>query len=123
MTTFSIFNATRETCLAARVRQADRFVDRLTGLIGRDPRPGEGLLITPCRAVHTFGMRHPIDVVFLDASGRIVDLEPDLPPRRISRIRWMARSVLELGAGTLRSHGCAIGDRLIRLSLNVEESE
>lgn len=120
---FVVVNATRGTCLATRVRSADRFVDRLVGLIGRDPAADEGLLIHPCRAVHTFGMRHPLDIAYLDDSGRIVDLDHALPPRRLSRVRRMARSVLEVHPGTLQASRCAVGDHLIRLYPNAGDLE
>ena len=36
-------------------------------MLGRPaPRPGEGLLLTPCSSVHMYGMRFPLDVAFLD---------------------------------------------------------
>ena len=40
---------------------------RLLGLaLLRREHAGAGLLIPRCRSVHTFGMRFPIDVLFLD---------------------------------------------------------
>ena len=39
--------------------------DRAKGLLGRDGFDG-ALLLEPARSVHTFGMRFPIDVAFLD---------------------------------------------------------
>ena len=46
---------------------------RLLGLAWRrHPPQGWGLLFPRCRSVHTFGMRFEIDVVFLDASGRVL---------------------------------------------------
>jgi hypothetical protein len=46
---------------------------RLLGLAGLRRLPADRALLLPrCRSVHTFGMRFPIDVVFLDASGRVL---------------------------------------------------
>ena len=46
--------------------------ERTRGLRGRDRlAPDEALLIERCRSVHTFGMRVPITVVFLDRSWRV----------------------------------------------------
>ena len=56
---------------------------------------GEGLLIPRCRRVHTFGMRFALDLVFLDAEGRVVDLRRAVPPARVACCR-AAESVLEL---------------------------
>jgi len=56
---------------------------------------GEGLLIPRCRAVHTFGMRFRIDVLFLDEDRGVVDLRRGVPPRRFLH-RPGAFAVLEL---------------------------
>ena len=58
---------------------------RLLGLAltRRAPPPGHALLIPHCRSVHTFGMRFPLDVTFLDEHGRPLRAERDVPPRRV----------------------------------------
>lgn len=72
---------------------------RLLGLALLDEvEPGDALLIPGCRSVHTFGMRFPIDVVFLDLDGRAVWLERELPPRRVAGV-LAAGSVLETRGG------------------------
>ena len=72
---------------------------RLLGLALLDEVPGElGLLIPRCRAVHTFGMRFAIDVVFLDARWPRDRTLSAVPPRRFVRRRH-ARAVLERPAG------------------------
>jgi uncharacterized membrane protein (UPF0127 family) len=71
---------------------------RLLGLAFLDrPEAGEGLLLPGCRCVHTFGMRFPLDLVFLDADRRVIDLRRGVPPGRVVRCR-AADSVLELPA-------------------------
>ena len=81
-----------------RVPVADRPVARLLGLalLDRD-RAGPGLLIPRCRTIHTFGMRFPIDVVFLDSSGEPISRRRAVPPCRIV-VEQRAASVLELPA-------------------------
>ncbi|HEU4979770.1 MAG TPA: DUF192 domain-containing protein [Solirubrobacterales bacterium] len=69
---------------------------RLLGLaLLRRERAGEGLLIPGCRSVHTFGMRFPLDLLFLDERSRVIELRRELPPRRIARCS-AAAAVLEL---------------------------
>jgi hypothetical protein len=69
---------------------------RLRGLLGRrEPRP---LLLAPAAAVHTCGMRFPIDAVFLDADLRVVKVVRALAPWRFASARG-ARAVLELPVG------------------------
>ena len=74
---------------------------RLRGLLGRDQERFAPTLLAPARSVHTFGMRRPIDVVFLDAGARVVKVERGLRPWRMAGDR-RAVAVLELPAGTAR---------------------
>ncbi len=69
---------------------------RLLGLalLPRD-RAGPGLLIPRCRSIHTFGMRFPIDVLFLDERGRVIELRRAVAPCRVIRCPG-AMAVLEL---------------------------
>jgi uncharacterized protein len=69
----------------------------------REPPQGWALLFPRCRSVHTFGMRFPIDVVFLDARGRPIDLRRGVRPGRIVRHR-QAAAVLEMKAGDADRH-------------------
>lgn len=75
---------------------ARNFRTRLRGLSRRDRgAAGPGLLIPRCASVHTFGMRFPLDLYFLDAEGRVISVRRRVPPRRIA---WQpgARYVLEI---------------------------
>ena len=87
-----------------RIRAAHTHWTRLRGLLGTAPlTPREGLWLRPCRQVHTFGMRFPIDVAFCDRYGFVLHLTT-LPPGRVacrrehvrareSRTRWPASSI------------------------------
>jgi uncharacterized membrane protein (UPF0127 family) len=68
---------------------------RLIGLAFADPRGP--LWIPRCRSVHTFGMRYPLDLVWLDGDGRVVRVDRAVPPRRVRACR-RARSVVEAPA-------------------------
>jgi uncharacterized membrane protein (UPF0127 family) len=73
---------------------------RLLGLALLDrSRAGPGLLIPSCRSVHTFGMRFPIDVLFLDRDGFVLREERAVRPCRILACAG-ASAVLELPATT-----------------------
>lgn len=109
----AVENATRERTLAEAATVADGWWSRLRGLLFRPPlEEGEGLLIVPCRGVHTFGMSYPIDVLFLDAERRVTAVEHGLEPWRATGIHGDARSALELPAGTASATGTEVGDRL-----------
>jgi uncharacterized protein len=72
---------------------------RLRGLAGLDDLPGEhGLLLPRTRSVHMFGMRFPLDLVWIDSDGAILMMQGAVAPRRHAMAR-SARSVLEVRAG------------------------
>jgi uncharacterized protein len=78
---------------------------RLLGLALLDRRTaGAGLLLPRCRSVHTFGMRFPLDLVFLDFELREVSLRRAVPPGRVAFER-RAQAVLELPASEPVRHG------------------
>jgi hypothetical protein len=75
------------------------LLSRLLGLaLLPAERAGEGLLIPRCRSVHTFGMRFPIHVVFIDEWLAPVSVRGSVPPNRILRER-RAAAVVELPCG------------------------
>ena len=82
--------------LGFEVPVATSRLSRLLGLaLLSRRRAGAGLLIPRCRSVHTFGMRFAIDVLFLDAEDRVIELRRAVPPCRLIRCAG-AMAVLEL---------------------------
>lgn len=83
---------------------ADRPLARLLGLALLRRPPERVLLIPGCRSVHTWGMRFPIDVVFVAPPGpeglEVLALHTAVPPRRVVRYRGGSRgvAVLEVAA-------------------------
>lgn len=69
------------------------FVDRLRGLFSQRVKE-DVLLIVPCHSIHTFGMKHSIDVAFVDRRGIVIDSIEALPPFRLRKCRG-AYGVLE----------------------------
>ena len=81
---------------------------RIRGLLGRKRlEEGEGILITPCFSIHTWGMGFPIDLLFLSRKKEILKIVQNLPPFRMA-ICWKAHMVLELPAG--KGMACRIGE-------------
>lgn len=100
--------------LARELSLAGTLFPRLKGLIGRKTlATGEGLWIRPCQGVHTFLMRFPIDVLFLDREGRVVKVVENLRPQRMTGVLFSSRSVLELPAGSLRASGTLAGHEVV----------
>ena len=107
-----ISNLTRQIELAQCVDVADSGAKRRTGLLGREMlSAGEGLWIVPCESIHTFGMKFPIDLVYLDRDRRVKKIRSDVHPWRISAC-LSAHSVLELASGSIGRTGTRPGDRL-----------
>jgi uncharacterized protein len=105
-------NITRGTVLASSLEVADTGPARNKGLLNRDGlAPGGGLWIVPCQSVHTFFMRFPIDLVYLDARKRVKKVRRAVVPGRIS-FCLTAQSVIELAAGTIQQTQTQRGDLL-----------
>lgn len=103
-------NLTRKTLLGEHIEVAGSGATRRKGLLGRDGLgAGEGLWIVPCESVHTFFMRFPIDLVYLDRKNRVRKVRHAVGPWRISAC-FAAHSVIELPAGAVRESGTVAGD-------------
>jgi uncharacterized membrane protein (UPF0127 family) len=108
-----VYNKTRETFLALRVRVADSMLRRMVGLLGRSSlQPDSGVWIVPANAVHTIGMLFAFDLVLIDKDFKVVGLRELVRPFSVTRPNFRAESVIELPAHTVfRSH-TQIGDEL-----------
>ncbi len=108
-----VYNKTKESFLAYRVKVADGVLSRLLGLIGRRKlNPDCGLWIFPANSIHTFGMLIKIDVVLIDKEFKVVGLRELLRPFRVTRPNFRAESVIELPAHTIFKSGTEVGDQL-----------
>jgi len=105
-------NQTRGTVLAEKAELADTSATRRVGLLKHSRlETGEGLWIVPCESVHTFFMKFPIDLVYLDKRKKVKKVRHAVPAWRLSACLF-AHSVLELPAGTARQSGTVAGDEL-----------
>lgn len=80
---------------------------RTRGLLGRDALEG-ALLLSPANSIHTFRMRMPIDVAYLDRRLRVLAVRT-MPPGRLGRPRVRARHVVEAEAGAMKEWGLGVG--------------
>lgn len=107
-----LVNATRKTTVSSRCRFANSVLKRMVGLLNRRGlSEGEGLLLDRCYGIHTFGMRFPIDVLFLDKELRVIRAVPALPPFRTCVVKH-AIYVLELPAGSIQRTHTSAGDQI-----------
>ena len=106
-------NQTRDTVLARAAEVADTSAKRRTGLLKHERlEPGEGLWIVPCESVHTFFMKFPIDLVYLDKRHKVRKVRSAVRPWRLSAC-LLAHSVIELPAGAVKQSGTQAGDELV----------
>lgn len=97
----------------ATVELATAPLTRARGLLGRSGiEPGRALWLSPCRSIHTVGMRFAIDVVFLDRESAVLTVFENLGPYRLAWGGWRARGALELAAGEAARLGLAVGQPL-----------
>lgn len=108
-----VYNKTKQTFLAQRLKVADSVLSRLVGLLGkRRLEPDSGLWIFPSRGIHTLGMLFAIDVVFLDRDLKVVALRERVPPFSMTGLYLNAESVLELPSQAISKSGTEVGDEL-----------
>jgi len=72
---------------------------------------GEGLLLDRCYGIHTFGMRFPIDVLFLDKDLHVIRAVKALPPYRTCAVKKSVY-VLEVPVGAIEASRTAEGDQI-----------
>ena len=105
-------NHTRNTVLGDAVDVADTSEKRRVGLLKHERlEVGSGLWIVPCESVHTFFMKFPIDLVYLDKQRKVRKVRHAVPAWRLSAC-LSAHSILELPAGTAEKSGTVAGDEL-----------
>lgn len=85
---------------------------RRRGLLGRDSFPdGSAMIIAPSNAIHTFGMRFAIDMMFVRRNGVVVKVQQGVSPWRVA-IAPLAYAAIELPAGALQRCDVRVGDIL-----------
>lgn len=98
--------------VAESVRVAHTLPRRMRGLLGKSGlEPGEGIVLRPAWSIHTFFMRFPIDVVFLDENQTVVRIDESLRPWHTASQRG-AMEVVELKAGECARRELEVGDRV-----------
>lgn len=117
-TILQAINRTRGTVLCARVEKAQGLWEQSRGLLGRDGlEPGSGMLfevgpLNPFMWMHMFFMRFPIDIVFMNRYGRVIRINRELKPWRVSSVVFGARSAIEIAAGNAVSSNTEVGDQI-----------
>jgi len=100
----------RDGDVVCALEMADSLGERAKGLTGRESCEG-ALHLPGVRAVHTAGMRFPLDVAFLSEALVVVRIVR-VPPWRLALPRRGARSVLQTEAGAMERWGVRVADQL-----------
>ncbi|GGZ05215.1 hypothetical protein GCM10010300_56490 [Streptomyces olivaceoviridis] len=100
----------RQAAVTVPLEIAASYRARTKGLLGRDTVDG-ALLLSPASGVHTFGMRIPIDVAYLDRRLTVIAVRT-MRPGRLGLPRPRARHVLEAEAGAMAGWGLRPGARV-----------
>ena len=91
---------------------ADSMKSRGIGLLGKKSLPDDqGLWIKPCTSVHTFFMRFPIDILYLDKDNTVVK-QSKMKVNRMSFGGKGAKTVLELPWASIEKHDIRVGEQL-----------
>ena len=106
-----LINISKEITLAQEVMLAEKFWSRFKGLMGTSKLPeNKALLIKPCSSIHTWFMKYPIDVIFLDYNNQVVHILHAIVPYRFSPLVRSAKAVVKLPAGRCYQTGTKTGD-------------
>ena len=114
MNTIELANAATGHIVCGRCAVADKPWIRLRGLLGREKlEPDEGMLFSHTGSVHTYGMRFPIDVVFLDKGLTVLSVHAHVGKSQAVKHRG-ASWTLELPAGSSHRRELVVGTHLVR---------
>ena len=98
----NIYNSTKDSLVSDEVKVAQSFLTRTIGLLSRSNiSENQSLIIKPCCSIHTFFMRFPIDVLFVDGKNRIIAAYENVLPNRILPVHLTSLYVVELAAGQI----------------------
>lgn len=103
MTTERLINHSTNTEIVKNVIKAKSFFQRAKGLLGKNSIPSDEVLwIERCPSVHTFFMKFPIDVVFVDKEMKVTKIHKNLKPWRMTAIlQFRNHSCFEFSANTV----------------------
>ncbi len=119
-----IKNLTKDKILVKKLEIADSVGKKTKGLMFRKELSKDSGFLMVFRnerkhEIWMFGMRFPIDIVFIDKDKRIVDIKHSVKPMgknpkswKIYKPKQNCRYVLEVGSGLVEKTKTEIGDVL-----------
>ena len=111
-----LWNSKRKTTLAPDITVCRSLLAKATGLMFRPQLRGRAMVFpfpTERRiSLHMLFVFFPIDVLFLDKRGHVVEVKERLAPFWFHSSRKPARAAVELPAGTIQKSRTHVGDRI-----------
>jgi len=108
-----LVNKSDNKTLISHLEVAQGLWPRMKGLLGRKNLPADQALWIPrCNSIHTFFMKFPIDLVFIDADMVVKKTIAGVRPGRVVWPVWQATGVIELSEGFLQNNPLRIGEQL-----------
>jgi hypothetical protein len=108
------YNQTRECFLGLEVDGADlslaKLKDRIASLALKS---GEGLWLSPFRGLPEWGIRVPLDLLYMDRDCRVIDVVESYPVFRANAATPQPASVLALPTHSIYSSQTQAGDQLV----------
>src|SRR5580693_7720674 len=108
------YNQTRECFLGLEVDGADlslaKLKDRIASLALKS---GEGLWLSPFRGLPEWGIRVPLDLLYLDRDCRVIDVVESYPVFRANAATPQPASVMALPTHSIYSSQTQAGDQLV----------
>ena len=96
-----------------KIKRAESMFARGIGVIGwEDFGDYNGLFLINTNSIHTYFVRFPLDLVFVDKELTVVKLVKNLKPFRLSPIVWESKHVLEMPAGSIEKFSIKTGNKL-----------
>ncbi len=107
-----------ENYLSRNMRVANSFLERMLGLMFKNQKESiDGMLIRPCQSIHTFFMRFPLTVIFLNKQNKIIKIIQKIKPWRMTGFYFKAFQVLEIPSDQYQVN-LEVGDELEVLCLS-----
>jgi uncharacterized membrane protein (UPF0127 family) len=110
--TYSIVEKNKQNIISQEGQVANTFFKRLVGLMFKKSiGPEYALIFYNATSIHTFFMRFPIDIIFLDKNNQIIRISQALKPWRMVFCSH-SKVTIELPAHKTKENSSKVGDFL-----------
>lgn len=108
-----LYSVRTDSVLVCDLKIANKPWSRIRGLLFSKPLlPDQGLALMGCNSIHSFGMKYPINVIYLNRIHQVIQIQKDFMPNRFGPIVWKAHIVIELPVTSNATQDVGIGDFL-----------